>query len=176
MHQSTMLLHEPHADLKDSNNVSTARLLSTARGTLRMLCLVTSTSLDLGLIVRAIFGLFTAGRVLCLFLKNAICTGLQYAGTAETIRGEIELFHLAMSAQGKRQVELVYHKAVFFSLNPFPHRFPLGARHANMLEMYLLECDNAQPTTEAHITVADEENVDVAESAVNSIEGKRLWK
>ncbi|KAJ9109233.1 hypothetical protein QFC21_000562 [Naganishia friedmannii] len=156
MHQSTMLLHEPHADLKDPNNISTARLLSTARGTLRMLCLVTSTSLDLGLIVRAIFGLFTAGRVLCLFLKNAICTGMQYAGNVETIRGEIELFHLAMSAQGKR--------------------FPLGARHANMLEMHLLECDNAKPTTEAHITLADDENVDEAESALHSIEGKRLWK
>lgn len=101
-----MLLHEPHADLRDPTNVSTARLLSTARGTLRMLCLVTSTSLDLGLIVRAIFGLFTAGRVLCLFLKNAIQTGMQYAGSAETIRSEVELFHLAMSAQGKRCVSV----------------------------------------------------------------------
>jgi hypothetical protein len=97
-----MLLHEPHADVTDPTNVSTARLLSTARGTLRMLCLVTSTSLDLGLIVRTVFGLYTAGRVLCMFLKNAKRTGMQYAGSAEVIRGEIELFHLAMSAQGKR--------------------------------------------------------------------------
>lgn len=102
MYQCTMLLHEPHADVTDPNNVSTQRLLSTARGTLRMLCLVTSTSLDLGLIVRTVFGLYTAGRVLCMVLKNAKRTGMQYAGSVEVIRGEIELFHLAMSAQGKR--------------------------------------------------------------------------
>lgn len=55
-------------------------------------------------------------------------------------------------------------------------RFPLGVRHANMLEMHLQECED--PTTEAHITMDEEaaENGDEPQSALHSIEDRKPWK
>lgn len=97
-----IFLHEPFADLKDPNDISTQRLLASARGILKMIFVITSTSLDLSLIVRADFGLYTAARTLVLFLRNVIETGDTTAGTEETLRSEIEVFRLAFVAHGKR--------------------------------------------------------------------------
>jgi hypothetical protein len=100
----TIFLHEPFADLKDPDDTSTLRLLAASRAILKMVFTITSTCLDLSLIVRADFGLYTAARTLVLFLKNVMETGDTSAGSEEQLRSEIEVFRLAFTAHGKRLV------------------------------------------------------------------------
>lgn len=131
LHQMAILLHEPFADLDDPDDMSTRRLISSARGILKMIYLVTSTSLDLCLLVRYQLGFWTAARTLVLFLKYSIDTGNTPGGPVETLRSEIEVFRLTFQAQATR--------------------FPISARHVTMLETLVDACAESGPACDAQI-------------------------
>lgn len=97
-----ILLHEPFANLDDPDDMSTRRLISAARGILKMVYLVTSTSLDLCILIRPILGFWTAARTLVLFLKYSLDTGNFPGGPTEILRSEIEVFRLTFVAQATR--------------------------------------------------------------------------
>lgn len=134
LHQMAILLHEPFANLDDADDMSTRRLISSARGILKMIYLVTSTSLDLCLLVRYQLGFWTAARTLVLFLKYSLDTGNTPGGPVETLRSEIEVFRLTFVAQASR--------------------FPISARHVTMLETLVNACSAGGPPASSSVNAS----------------------
>ncbi len=94
LHQGTICLHEMFADVTNPADVSTQRLLASARGILRMVYLLNATSLDVSTVMPAGFGFYTAARTLLLFLDHALESGSNTGGGSEVLRSEIEVFRM----------------------------------------------------------------------------------
>jgi len=105
-HACTILLHDPHADVKKPGCISALKVLTAAREILTLVYAVWSTSYDITLMdLSCTFCWFMSGRVLVRFLKAA-----QEANSQDEIlnlRTELEFIQLAISKVGER-VPLAY--------------------------------------------------------------------
>jgi hypothetical protein len=148
-----------------------------------MIIAVSSTCLDLSLIVRADFGLHTAVRALVLFMQNAIRTGATWAGTEEQLRSEVEIFRLAFVAHGHRSALSGLVTAVMMLTLFIRRRFPIGLRHTRVLDALISQgapegkpatlkiCYTTSPgTTEGQDDTEEQESS--SNDSVNQIDGE----
>ncbi|KAF9452679.1 hypothetical protein P691DRAFT_179047 [Macrolepiota fuliginosa MF-IS2] len=105
-HLATIVLHDPHAEVRQSGCISALKILTAARAILDMIYTVWSTSYDITLLdTSCCFAWFTAGRVLVRFLQAAIDADGQ--DQIATLRAELEFVHSAISKVGQR-IPLAY--------------------------------------------------------------------
>ncbi|KAJ7169978.1 hypothetical protein C8R46DRAFT_1090719 [Mycena filopes] len=131
-HVATILLHDPHANVRRSGCVSALKIMTASRAILDLAYAVCSTSFDITLLDPfCTFCWFLAGRVLVRFLQAAID-----ANTPEqmsTLRAELEFFESAISQVGQR--------------------IPLAFRYAKMLnDLVSKRCGKAPTTTAVQLS------------------------
>lgn len=98
---ATIVLHDPHAEVRQSGCISALKILTAARAILDMIYNIWSTSFDITLLdTFCSFAWFTAGRVLVRFLRAAIDAAGQ--DQIATLRGEVEFVHGAVLKLGQR--------------------------------------------------------------------------
>ncbi|EKM83798.1 hypothetical protein AGABI1DRAFT_66768 [Agaricus bisporus var. burnettii JB137-S8] len=105
-HVATIVLHDPHAEVRQSGCISALKILTAARAILDMIYNVWSTSYDITLLDSfCSLAWFTAGRVLVRFLQAAIDAEGQ--DQIATLRAELEFVHSAIVKLGQR-IPLAY--------------------------------------------------------------------
>lgn len=102
LHQMTIFLHEPFANLRDEKDVSANIMLAASQAVANMVLAVASTRLDPILIVQSSFGLYTAGQTLSKFYKNRVEHGVTGFGSEEKLRGEIDVLRQLFAAHSQR--------------------------------------------------------------------------
>ncbi|KAG5652175.1 hypothetical protein H0H81_006015 [Sphagnurus paluster] len=97
-HVATIVLHDPHADVRQSGCISALKILTAARAILDLIYGVWSTSFDMSLLDSfCSFCWFVAGRVLLRFLQAAL--DVKSADQIATLRAELEI---AIAKVGQR--------------------------------------------------------------------------
>uniref|UniRef100_A0A0W0EXY3 Xylanolytic transcriptional activator regulatory domain-containing protein n=1 Tax=Moniliophthora roreri TaxID=221103 RepID=A0A0W0EXY3_MONRR len=105
-HVATIILHDPHAEIRNVACVSAMRILSAARSILDLVHDICSTSYDVTLLdYFCSFCWFVAGRVLVRFLQAAVDAGDNHY-IAE-LRAEVDFLYLAIARVGQ-QVPLAF--------------------------------------------------------------------
>ncbi|KAJ7110114.1 hypothetical protein C8R44DRAFT_801404 [Mycena epipterygia] len=119
-HVATILLHDPHADVRKSGCVSALKILTAARSVLDLAYDVCNTSFDVTLLDPfCSFCWFIAGRVLVRFLQAAMDANT--ADQISTLRAELDFLKSAISKIGQR--------------------IPLAFRYAKMLnDLVIKQC------------------------------------
>ncbi|KAF8807498.1 hypothetical protein BYT27DRAFT_7189569 [Phlegmacium glaucopus] len=98
---ATIMLHDPHADVRLSGCISALKLLTAARTILDLIYTVWSTSFDITLLdLFCSFCWFLGGRVLVRFLQAALET--QSLDQISTLRAEIDFIYVAIAKLGQR--------------------------------------------------------------------------
>ncbi|KZO96296.1 hypothetical protein CALVIDRAFT_537467 [Calocera viscosa TUFC12733] len=145
-HLAVIHLHDPHVDAANPNDPSADRVLSAARAILHTVYILCSTSFDITLLIHACCqAWYLAARVLVRFLKAKI--DAQDRDGAITLRGEVQVFQLALSRIGEK--------------------VPLGQRFGKMLsELLESEMGEAEEKLRQHCN-----NKDVFEAAAGPFTG-----
>ncbi|KAJ6519924.1 hypothetical protein C8R45DRAFT_953273 [Mycena sanguinolenta] len=113
-YMSTILLHDPHANVRRSGCVSAVKILTAARSILDLAYAVYSTSFDMTFLDPfCTYCWFVAGRVLVRFLQAAMDANTP--DQISTLRAELDFLESAMSKVGER--------------------VPLAFRYAEMLKL-----------------------------------------
>ncbi|GLB36244.1 putative fungal specific transcription factor [Lyophyllum shimeji] len=100
-HVATIVLHDPHADVRQSGCISALKILTAARAILDLIYSVWSTSFDISLLDSfCSFCWFVAGRVLVRFLQAAL--DAKSADQISTLRAELEFVQSAIAKVGQR--------------------------------------------------------------------------
>lgn len=100
-HVATIVLHDPHADVRQSGCISALKILTAARAILDLIYGVWSTSFDMSLLDSfCSFCWFVAGRVLLRFLQAAL--DVKSADQIATLRAELEFVQIAIAKVGQR--------------------------------------------------------------------------
>jgi len=100
-HAAAIVLHDPHADVRQSGCSSALKILTAARGILDLIYNVWSTSYDITLLDSfCSFCWFIAGRVLVRFLQAALAANSE--DQIATLRTELEFVRLAIAKLGER--------------------------------------------------------------------------
>ncbi|EJT97771.1 hypothetical protein DACRYDRAFT_84104 [Dacryopinax primogenitus] len=134
-HLAVIHLHDPHVVATDPNDPSADRVLSAARAILHTVYILCSTSFDITLLIHACCqAWYLAARVLVRFLKAKIDG--QDRDAAITLRGEIQVFQLALSRIGEK--------------------VPLGQRFGKMLAE-LLEAEMSEVEERLRLHCEDKE-------------------
>ncbi|TFK77005.1 hypothetical protein BDN72DRAFT_754042 [Pluteus cervinus] len=123
---STIILHDPHAEVQQSGCLSALKILTAARAILDLIYVVWSTSYDITLLDSfCTFCWFVAGRVLVRFLQAAIDANSHEQ--VATLRAEVDFVQSAIAKVGQR--------------------IPLAYRYAKLLENYVTQrCGPANGT------------------------------
>ncbi|KAF8898638.1 hypothetical protein BD779DRAFT_1607387 [Infundibulicybe gibba] len=117
-HVATIILHDPHANVRQSGCISALKILTAARAVLDLIYNVWSTSFDITLLDSfCSFCWFVAGRVLVRFLQASIDAHSQ--DQISTLRAELDFVRSAIAKVGER--------------------IPLAFRFAKMLEDLILK-------------------------------------
>ncbi|KAF9460797.1 hypothetical protein BDZ94DRAFT_1265146 [Collybia nuda] len=117
-HVATIVLHDPHADVRQSGCISALKILTAARAILDLIYNVWSTSFDITLLDSfCSFCWFVGGRVLVRFLQAALDAKSQ--DQISTLRAELDFVQSAIAKVGQR--------------------IPLAFRFARMLEDLILK-------------------------------------
>ncbi|KAJ3514373.1 hypothetical protein NLJ89_g2412 [Agrocybe chaxingu] len=97
----TVILHDPHAEVRQSGCISALKILTAARSILDLIYDVWSTSYDITLLdTFCIFCWFIGARVLVRFLQAAL--DARSLEQMSTLRSEIDFVHSAISKVGER--------------------------------------------------------------------------
>ncbi|KAF9015250.1 hypothetical protein BDQ17DRAFT_1340740 [Cyathus striatus] len=100
-HVATIVLHDPHAEVRQSGCISALKILTAARAILDLIYNVWSTSYDITLLDPfCSFSWFVGGRVLVRFLQAALDAKSQ--DQISTLRAEIEFVQSAIAKVGER--------------------------------------------------------------------------
>ncbi|KAH9486839.1 hypothetical protein JR316_0000904 [Psilocybe cubensis] len=127
-HVLTIVLHDPHADVRKSGCISALKILTAARAILDLIYNVWSTSYDITLLDSfCTFCWFVGGRVLVRFLQVAM--DANSADQISTLRSEVEFIHLAISKVGER--------------------IPMAYRFSKMLESVIIKHCGSAPRAQA---------------------------
>lgn len=130
-HVATVVLHDPHAEVRQSGCISALKILTAARAILDLIYSVWSTSYDITLLDSfCSFCWFVAGRVLVRFLQAAL--DAKSLDQISTLRAEIDFVHSAISKVGQR--------------------IPLAHRFAKMLEDLIAKHCGSAPRIPIQIT------------------------
>ncbi|KAF9532023.1 hypothetical protein CPB83DRAFT_848212 [Crepidotus variabilis] len=122
---ATIVLHDPHAEVRQSGCISALKILAAARAILDLIYAVQSTSFDITLLDSfCTFAWFVSGRVLVRFLQAAI--DAHSLEQMPILRAEIDYVHDAISKVGRR--------------------IPLAHRYAKMLEDLLVKSCGLAPS------------------------------
>ncbi|PPQ85887.1 hypothetical protein CVT25_015829 [Psilocybe cyanescens] len=123
-HVLTVVLHDPHAEVRKSGCISALKILTAARAILDLIYNVWSTSFDITLLDSfCTFCWFVGGRVLVRFLQVAL--DANSVDQISTLRSEIEFIHSAISKVGER--------------------IPMAHRFAKMLESLIIKHCGSTP-------------------------------
>jgi len=123
-HLATVILHDPHAEVRQSGCISALKILTAARAILNLIYSVWSTSYDVTLLDSfCSFCWSVAGRVLVSFLQVAL--DAKNHDQIATLHTEIDFIHSAVSKVGQR--------------------IPLAHRFARMLEDLIVKCCGSTP-------------------------------
>ncbi|KAF7310989.1 Eukaryotic translation initiation factor 3 subunit H [Mycena chlorophos] len=127
---ATIILHDPHAEVRRSGCVSALRIVTAARSILDLAYEVCSTSFDVTLLDPfCSFCWFLAGRVLIRFLQAAL--DVNNTEQVSTLRAELEFLQSAIMRIGQR--------------------VPLALRYGKMLgDLITKRCGPVDPTQTAH--------------------------
>jgi hypothetical protein len=121
---ATVVLHDPHAEVRKSGCISALKILTSARAILDLIYSVWSTSFDITLLDSfCSFCWFVAGRVLVRFLQASI--DANSVDQISTLRAEIDFIHSAILKVGQR--------------------IPLAHRFAKMLENLIVKNCGSMP-------------------------------
>ncbi|CAA7266537.1 unnamed protein product [Cyclocybe aegerita] len=127
----TIILHDPHAEVRQSGCISALKILTAARSILDLIYDVWSTSYDITLLdTFCIFCWFIGARVLVRFLQAAL--DARSLEQMSTLRSEIDFVHSAISKVGER--------------------IPLAHRYAKMLEDLITKHCGTAPRMPVQIT------------------------
>ncbi|KAJ7235915.1 hypothetical protein B0H12DRAFT_1238654 [Mycena haematopus] len=100
-YMATILLHDPHANVRRSGCISALKILTAARSVLDLAYAVCSTSFDVTLLDPfCTYCWFIAGRVLVRFLQAAMDANTP--DQISTLRAELDFLEFAMSKVGQR--------------------------------------------------------------------------
>lgn len=112
-HVAAIVLHDPHAEVRQSGCISALKILNAARAILDLIYSVSSTSFDITLLDSfCSFCWFISGRVLVRFLQAAL--GARATDQVSTLKAELDFIHTSIAKVGQR--------------------IPLAHRFARMLE------------------------------------------
>ncbi|KAF8912757.1 hypothetical protein CPB84DRAFT_1670239 [Gymnopilus junonius] len=130
-HVATVVLHDPHAEVRQSGCISALKILTAARAILDLIYSVWSTSYDITLLDSfCSFCWFVAGRVLVRFLQAAL--DANSIDQVSTLRAEIDFVHSAIAKVGQR--------------------IPLAHRFAKMLDDLIVKHCGSAPRIPVQIT------------------------
>ncbi|KAJ7487703.1 hypothetical protein B0H11DRAFT_2014525 [Mycena galericulata] len=125
---ATILLHDPHANIRRSGCISALKILNASRSVLDLAYEVCNTTFDITLLdPLCSYCWFTAGRVLVRFLQAAMDANT--TNQISTLRAEVEFLESAIARIGQR--------------------IPLAFRYAKMLNDLMLKRCGEPPALEA---------------------------
>ncbi|KAL0951062.1 hypothetical protein HGRIS_007801 [Hohenbuehelia grisea] len=128
-HCASIVLHDPHAEVKHRGCLSALKILTSARSVLDLIYTVWSTSYDISLLDPfCYFCWFVAGRVLVRFLKAA--QEAQSSDQVSTLQGELDFVHGAIAKAGER-IPMAYRFARMLHDLIIAHCGPQSAPTAN---------------------------------------------
>ncbi|TFK30536.1 hypothetical protein FA15DRAFT_662508 [Coprinopsis marcescibilis] len=100
-HVATIVLHDPHADVRQSGCISALKILTAARSILDLIYSISSTSFDITLLDSFCpFCWFASGRVLVRFLQVAL--DARQPDQITTLKAEIDFIHTSIAKVGQR--------------------------------------------------------------------------
>ncbi|KAF8078522.1 hypothetical protein FPV67DRAFT_1557832 [Lyophyllum atratum] len=155
-HVATIVLHDPHADVRQSGCISALKILTAARAILDLIYSVWSTSFDISLLDSfCSFCWFVGGRVLVRFLQAAL--DAKSVDQISTLRAELDFVQSAIAKVGQRiplafrfarlLEDLVVKKCGPSSGTPAPITFPRPLEPAVVQAMFQQSCRRELPTT-----------------------------
>ncbi|KAG2023383.1 hypothetical protein CC2G_001044 [Coprinopsis cinerea AmutBmut pab1-1] len=100
-HVAMIVLHDPHAEVRQSGCISALKILTSARAILDLIYSVSSTSFDITLLDSfCSFCWFLSGRVLVRFLQVAL--DARIPDQISTLKAEIDFIHTSIAKVGQR--------------------------------------------------------------------------
>jgi len=148
-HVATIILHDPHADVRQSGCISALKILTSARSILDLIYDVWSTSYDISLLDSfCTFTWFMSGRVLLRFLQAAMDNHSQEQ--IATLTAELNFVQLAIAKVGER-IPLAYRYAkmlddLIVKRGASMDMVTLSARMASSMDSFITQsCGTAEP-------------------------------